>query len=186
MATEIINNGASLKIKIDGDPRDIIKSQIREVTVVRDTIIKIDIGLGALYNVFVDQATVTVPVSTDVNDLKDQILAMLQTATQSGLATEQKQIDELAKITTLQGQVQDLQTKLASVDNKLFFRPCITDENNPNMVYKGYALPGSLVTDAVWAIEKISYTKGVLKSQWAAGNKNLDKIWNNRATLIYS
>jgi uncharacterized Fe-S cluster-containing MiaB family protein len=52
MATEISNNGASLKIVVDLAPRYILKNQIREVEVVRDTIIKIDIGQGALYNVF--------------------------------------------------------------------------------------------------------------------------------------
>ena len=43
MSTQIINNGASLKIVIDTDSRLILKSQVRDVNVVRDTIIKIDI-----------------------------------------------------------------------------------------------------------------------------------------------
>ena len=41
-----------------------VRYQIREVEIVRDTIIKIDIGQGALNNIFVDQATVTIPAST--------------------------------------------------------------------------------------------------------------------------
>ena len=185
MATEIQNNGASLNIVTDGTPNYILKSQIRDVNVLRDTIIKIDIGLGALNNVFIDQTAVDAPVSKDVNDLRDQILGMLQTSS-AGLATEVKQDSEIATIKNLQTQVADLQTKLGSVDNKLFFEPALVDENNPNYIYKGYAVPGSKSSDAVWAIEKISAKKGILFYQWAAGTKNFDKVWDNRATLIFS
>ena len=185
MATEINNNGNSLKIVTDQVPLLVLKSEIKDVNVLRDTILKIDIGQGALNNIFVDQLDVTLPVSTSVDDLRDQVLAMLQTST-TGLATEQKQIDEINKINDLKTQVQDLQTKVGSVDNKLFFQPNITDQNNPNFIYKGYALPGSKTSDAVWAIEKVSSKKGIVASQWAAGNKSFDKIWDNRSKLIFS
>src|SRR5579872_867072 len=102
MATEITNNGSSLKIVTDGSPRFILKNQIREVEVVRDTIIKIDIGQGALYNVFIDQTTVDAPVSKDVNDLRDQIIAMLQTTSAAGLATQDLQTAEINQISALQ------------------------------------------------------------------------------------
>lgn len=105
MATEIINNGSSLKIVTDGSPRFILKHQIKEVEVVRDTIIKIDIGQGALYNVFVDQTEVTVPASTDVNDLRDKIMEMLQSPAAVGLATEAKQTEGNAEIVNLKNSV---------------------------------------------------------------------------------
>ena len=183
--TEIINNGASLKINSDGSPRDIMKSQIREVTVVRDTIIKIDIGQGALNNVFIDQLDVTNPVSTDVNNLRDLILAMLQNSA-AGLATEIKQDSEIATIKDLQLQVKDLQSKVGSVDSKLFFEPALVDESNPNVIYNGYAAPGAKTSDAVWAIEKITAKKNILSYQWAGGTKDFDKVWDNRAKLIFS
>jgi hypothetical protein len=186
MATEISNNGASLKIVVDLAPRYILKNQIKEVEVVRDTIIKIDIGQGALYNVYVDQADVDSPASTSVDDLREQIMGMLQTVSNAGGATELKQDNEIAAIGTLQAQVKDLQTKIGSVDSKLFFKPSMIDENNPNFVYRGYSMPGSKTSDAVWAVEKVSVKKGVLTSQWAAGNKNFDKVWDNRATLAFS
>lgn len=185
MATEIVNNGASLKITTDGDTRIILKSQIKDVNVLRDTIIKIDIGQGALNNIYVDQATVTNPVSASVDDLRDKILAMLQGST-AGLATEVKQDNEIATIQELKVQVTDLQTKVGSVDSKLFFEPALVDENNPNTVYKGYALPGAKTNEAVWAIERITSKKGILSYQWAGGNKSFNKVWENRAALIYS
>src|ERR1700741_4252153 len=87
---QIINNGTSLKIVTDGVPRLILKSQIKDVNVLRDTIIKIDIGQGTLNNVYVDQVDVTEPASASVDELRDKIIAMLNTST-AGLATEQKQ-----------------------------------------------------------------------------------------------
>ena len=185
MATEIINNGASLKIVTDNAPRYILKSQIREVDIARDTIIKIDIGQGALYNVFVDQTEVTVPVSSSVGDLRDKIIDMLQTSI-AGLATEQKQTEGNAEIINLKNSINEVRDKMNALNDKLFYEPKMEDENNNNIVYKGYANPGALTTAAVWAITKITNTKGVLSYQWADGNKNFDNIWDNRKTLVYS
>jgi len=191
---EIINNGASLKIKTNGIPRDLIKAQIHEVTVLRGTIIKIDIGQGALFNVFIDQAQVITPASGDVNDLREQILVMLAPPssggsgqTLTGFATEANQTAEIAHIAALQEQVSDLQNKLGSVDNKVFYQPSITDQNNPNMIYKGYALPGADTRSPVWAIERVTYQDGLVISTWSGGNKNLDKVWDSRDKgVVYS
>jgi hypothetical protein len=51
MATIIENNGGSIKITENGASRFVLKYQVREVEIVRDTIIKIDIGQGALNNI---------------------------------------------------------------------------------------------------------------------------------------
>ena len=185
MATTIENNGASLKITDAGDVRFVLKSQIREVEIVRDTIIKIDIGQGALNNIFVDQAIVTAPVSTGVEDLRDQIMGMLQ-GNVAGSATEAKQTEEIAAIANLQTAVAALQTKVNSIEDKTPYQPSLVDESNANAVYNGFALPGAKVTDPVWAIQKVTKVKGVLTYQWAAGTKAFDKIWNNRTALIYS
>lgn len=185
MATQIINNGSSLKIVTDNVPRLILKTQIKDVNVLRDTIIKIDIGQGTLNNVYVDQVDVKEPASASVDELRDKIIAMLST-NGAGLATEQKQDSEIATIQDLKVQVSDLQTKVGSVDSKLFFEPTLVDENNPNTVYKGYALPGAKTSDPVWAIARVSSKNGIVSYKWAGGSKALDKIWDNRAALIYS
>ena len=185
MIVEIINSGASLKIISDGSPRFVLKNQIREVEIVRDTIIKIDIGQGALYNVFVDQAEVTVPTSLNVADLRDKIMEMLQTSV-NGLATEQKQTEGNSEIVNIKNSVNDMKDKVNALNDKLFFEPKQVDEANSNAVYKGFANPGAQNVDAVWAIQKITNTKGVLTYLWAGGNKNFDKVWNDRKVLVYS
>lgn len=186
MVTEIINNGASLKIVTDNAPRFILKNQIKEVEVVRDTIIKIDIGQGALYNVFIDQTEVTVPASASVEALRDLIMDMLQIVAVVGLATEQKQTEGNAEILNLKNSVNEMKEKINSLNDKLFYEPKLVDESNANAIYKGYAIPGTLTANPVWAILKITNKLGVLSYQWAGGNKNFDKVWDDRKTLIYS
>lgn len=181
----IENNGASIKITEDGVSRYILKYQIREVEIVRDTIIKIDIGQGALNNIFIDQASVTIPASASVEILRDLIMGMLQSNV-AGTATEAKQTEEIAAIANLQTAVSALQTKVNSIEDKTPYQPSLVDESNANAVYNGFALPGAKVTDPVWAIQKVTKVKGVLTYQWAAGTKAFDKIWNNRVALIYS
>lgn len=185
MTVEIVNNSASLKIISDGSPRFVLKNQIREVEIVRDTIIKIDIGQGALYNVFVDQAEVTVPVSLNVADLRDKIMEMLQTSV-NGLATEQKQTEGNSEIVNIKNSVNDMKDKVNALNDKLFFEPKQIDEANANVVYKGFANLGAQNADAVWAIQKVTNNKNVLTYQWAGGNKNFDKVWDNRKALVYS
>jgi hypothetical protein len=184
-AVQIINNGASLKIITDGVARYITKYQIREIAIVRDTIIKLDTGEGPLYNVFIDFADVTAPAVASVDALRDAINDMLQTNL-AGFATESKQTDQIAQINTLQNSVNDLNTKIGTVNDKILYQPALVDEANPNSVYEGYANPGVKTSDPVWAIRKTTNTKGLLSYKWAAGNKNFDKVWDNRATLVYS
>jgi hypothetical protein len=174
MATQIENNSNNLKITVDGNSRFIMKSQISEVEIAYENIIKIDIGKGALNNVFVDQADVTVPVSTNVIDLRDKILVMLQPVVGSGNATEAKQTEQTLELQAVKVAVTDIKDKMASVNDKLFFEPRISDETNANTIYRGYALTGISGDVAGWAV------------QWAGGTKDFDKIWNNRKNFIYS
>jgi hypothetical protein len=185
MATIIENNGGSIKITENGSSRFVLKYQVREVEIVRDTIIKIDIGQGALNNIYVDQADVTAPVTATVEELRDQIIGMLQTNV-TGTATEAKQTEEINEIKNLQAVVGNLQAKVNSLDDKTFFQPKLVDESNANVVYNGFAVPGSAVDAPVWAIQKVTKVNGVYSYQWAGGNRNFDKIWNNRKALIYS
>lgn len=115
MATIIENNGGSIKITENGSSRFVLKYQVREVEIVRDTIIKIDIGQGALNNIYVDQADVTAPVTATVEELRDQIIGMLQTNV-TGTATEAKQTEEINEIKNLQAVVGNLQAKVNSLD----------------------------------------------------------------------
>jgi hypothetical protein len=186
MAIEITNNGASLKIKNGLQIRNIMKAQIIEIVVVKTNIIKIDIGKGALYNIFIPYADVTVPITADPEALKDAINDLLAAASIAGNATEAKQIEEIGKLNLLNEQVTTIKNAVSTLDNKIFFEPVLIDESNPNIIYKGFASPAANAEEAVWAIQRISNTGDVCSYQWADGNKNFDNIWNNRTSLLYA
>jgi hypothetical protein len=135
-------------------------------------IVKIDIGLGSLNNIFINHSEVSEPVTPSAAALADAINAMLQTNL-GGIATEANQnteINELKNIKT----------------NQLFNEPQLCDETNPLSVYRGFGAPGSRTSDPVWAIQKTVKINGVVTQLWAGGNRNFDKVWDNRKTLQYS
>jgi hypothetical protein len=61
-------------------------------------------------------------------------------------------------------------------------------DGNNNVIYEGWAAhPGALTTDAVWAIKKNVFVgTNLVQELWAGGNTNYDKVWANRASLIYA
>jgi hypothetical protein len=185
MAIEISNNGASLKIKNGTQVRNIMKNQIQEIVVVKTDTIKIDIGKGALYNVFIPFADVTVPAVADAEALRDAINEMMAAPAIVGIATELKQIEEINKLTALNDAVSNIKTSVNTLDSKIFFEPVLIDESNPNIIYKGFASPAAKTDEAVWAIQKVSNTGDICSYQWADGDKNFDNVWNNRAALLY-
>jgi hypothetical protein len=81
MATQIINDNSCIRI-INGDtPLIINKSQVKTIDVVKNQTIRIDIGAGALRNIYIKYADVTLPAGLpDVDSLRDAIKAMLDTA----------------------------------------------------------------------------------------------------------
>jgi len=50
--------------------------------------------------------------------------------------------------------------------------------------YIAEAAPGSLTSDAVWRVKRL--TNATTSLQWAGGDAGFDKIWDDRVSLIYS
>jgi hypothetical protein len=183
MATTIEDNGTKIKITTDTEVRNVIKSRIKEIDVIKTNIIMIDIGVGALENIFIPYADVTAPAKPDPASLRDAILAFLETG---GIeAKEAKQTEEINLIGDLKATVQSLQNALASIDSKEFFKPLIVDKSGANVVYNGYAIPGTLTNAGAWAIEKVTSSKGIELHTWADGDMKFDNVWDNREKLIY-
>jgi hypothetical protein len=59
------------------------------------------------------------------------------------------------------------------------------------VIYKGWAVPGALTSQAVWKIQRIEFVgadKDVVYT-WAgvtSNEANYDQIWDDRASLTYS
>lgn len=66
-----------------------------------------------------------------------------------------------------------------------------TDDTNrgltPDVTYVGEADPGSLPSDPVWRIKRISDDGSeFITIQWAGGVATFSQIWDNRTSLTYS
>ena len=62
-----------------------------------------------------------------------------------------------------------------------------TDFASTTIAYVGEAIPGTLDSSASWRIKRL--TLGLdddVVTEWAGGNANFDKVWNDRASLSYS
>ena len=55
-------------------------------------------------------------------------------------------------------------------------------------VYAGEAAPGTLPNEAGWRIQKITYdvSDNPLIVEWASGNQNFDKVWDERSSYTYT
>lgn len=190
MPVQIVNNGASLKITNSGAVRRILKSQIWEISVIKTNVIKIDLGLGALHNIYINFADVDSPVTATPDALCDNINNMMQSLV-SGGATDQNQLSEITQLQNINTAISSLNTTISnggSGGGGAFSEALVVDESNPNVIYRGYANPNSSQAAAVWAIKKTTTNSNgdITTTTWADGNQNFDNIWNNRATLAYS
>ena len=60
-------------------------------------------------------------------------------------------------------------------------------DGSGNMIYEGWAVPGTPASSPAWAIRKYTYSGGLLQtSQWAYGTSALSFVWNNRASFPYA
>lgn len=122
MPTTISNNGASIKIDTGTTVRNIMKNQIIEVSVIKTTIIKIDIGQGPLNNVFIPYASVSSPLTPSPADLRDAIndfMANSVNSTTSGGATEAKQDTQISKQDTQTSKLTAIDTATSNISTKV-------------------------------------------------------------------
>ncbi len=57
-----------------------------------------------------------------------------------------------------------------------------------NVVYEGYAAPGTAESAAAWQIVKHTYdgSNNHLTTKFADGTNDYNQVWDNRASLSYS
>jgi hypothetical protein len=59
------------------------------------------------------------------------------------------------------------------------------DTTDGSVIYIGYAIPGTLDSDAGWQITKITISGAIIKFRYADSNLDFDNVWNNRGSLDY-
>lgn len=65
------------------------------------------------------------------------------------------------------------------------FAVCLDDTTTTNVTYVGMAAIASATSAAVWQVQKIDESSGLVIT-WADGNDNFDNVYDNRASLTYS
>lgn len=187
MTTTIADKGAVIQLTIDTQVRNIIKAQIVEVSVIKTNIIKIDIRMGALDNIYIPFADVTQPITANPEALRDLISSYLPTSgsVAGAGATESKQIEEINLLNTVNTSVQEISNTLRNMDSRVFQQPLLEDNSGAGVIYLGYANPGTPAEDASWAIQRIQKLNGISIHKWSSGSKDLKAKWSERESLDY-
>ncbi len=190
METTITDNGASIKLTIGAQIRNIAKSQIVEIAVIKTNIIKIDIRMGALYNIYIPFANVTSPITANAEALRDAINNLLPSTSGGGAglvgaATETKQNQEIQLLGGINTELQNVKGVLNSMNDQTLNEPLLVDDGGVGIIYKGYAAIGTASSDLAWAIQRIERKGDVNVTTWANGNSKLINRWDDRELLKY-
>lgn len=147
-------------------------------------------------------AGVVKKLQDDIANLKKQLDAKQSTNVFAGTGSGEVRVlrmDDVDKSGLVDGAVM---TYSAALNKIIFTVPTnvgtSTDESMPfakridfisdNELYKAEAPVGSLETDPVWRIHKITISPidSDIVEVWANGNSNYDKVWANRLSYTYS
>lgn len=189
MAIQIFGDHATLMI-VNGEATLYIqKNKIKRVDVIKDELIRLDLGTSDLEDYFIPYADVTFPLLDNAGDLRDAINAMLAIAPAAPFppdyARECQQVNILNVLNTVSATLDAIKGFVISIEAGIFDTPLRVDYESESVSYRGFAAPGSLTDNPVWAIQKTTHTTTGEKVTWANGSKSLTNIWNDRATITY-
>jgi hypothetical protein len=176
MNISITNNHTTLTIANGENTRTINKTLIREVSILKNNILKLDIGGGALRNIFLPIAEISEPTFGDAVDLTEQINAML-------VPQDETILNDL---TDLSATIGGIQNRLSGLMPATLQQPILVDDSNPNVIYSGFAVIGANTHAAQWAIMRtILGTDDVQRNQWVNGAQLLESSWDARFNYTY-
>ncbi|GAA4727386.1 hypothetical protein [Flavisolibacter ginsenosidimutans] len=182
-ATNLINDGAVIRIEKNGKTLLVAKDQVKTIDTVHDNIVRIDIGEGPLKNIFLNYQEVSNPVVASANELRDTIKAMM--VTDAYLGGDAKEVTQIAIL----NQVSQLTNVLVAINNRELKvtadEPSRTDESNPYTIYRGWHSRFGIPDQQEWAIERIRRDGDEIISEWAFGTKRAIYPWTERETLNY-
>lgn len=173
---QISNTSTHLVINNAGNIRQLLKQNVREVSILGNNTLKLDIGGGALRNIFLPIADITAPVFDNPETLVNAVNALL-TPPEIAITDNLHQLQNT--ITEMEGQIANLLP--ASMQEPLY-----VDESNPNVIYSGFAPQGSSVSEPVWAIMRTTIHGDIIQNEWAGGTQQMNSVWDNRRELEYA
>ncbi len=183
VATQIINDGAVIRIEKSGKTLLVAKDQVKTIDTVHDNIVRIDIGEGPLKNIFLNYQQVNDPVVASAPELRDSIKAMMITGQYSGAdAKEVTQLSILSQLQTLANNIAAIKQIQADITE---LEPSRLDESNPYMIYRGWHGVLGVPEVSEWAIERVRRENDEIIHEWAFGKKDMSFKWSERDTLTY-
>ena len=189
MSYQIFNDSACIRIERTISSNDIkvlmvSKEQIRTIDIIKNDIVRIDIGEGPLKNIYLNYTEVTFPTVNSAGQLRDHINSLMISDINDGDYPSEETLQEIA------GRLGDLAQQLKEIKNQgedvTKVEPVFMDESSPNVIYKGWSKSLADGATPVWAIQKISRTNDIVAHEWADGNQLYDNAWDNRLQLAYS
>ncbi len=189
MSFQIFNDGACIRIQRLGDQNNVTKvlmvskEQVKTIDVIKDNIVRIDIGEGPLQNIFINYQEVTFPALNSANDLRAEINAMLKSDIYDGdNLSEVTQLNILTKLEEIATLIQGNNVAEADFSKR---EPSRIDESNPYMIYKGWH---RLVGDEganEWAVQRIRRENDIIYYEWAFGSQKQIYTWIDRENHFY-
>jgi hypothetical protein len=184
MPTEIFNDGACIRILSNNNTLLLSKLQIKTIDTIRTDTVRIDIGEGALKNIYIRAEEVITPDGLLTADsLRDWLNTILLSNT-SGSATEANQQLEIGQLNLIRLLLTDIKAMIAAYTGGKG-SPLRIDESNPYEIYYGYSSPNTPGNVDFWAIQRVSRRGDIISYTWADGNELYDNIWDDRLTLTY-
>lgn len=176
MSIQITSTSSHIVITNGSNVRNINKQVIREISILRGTTIKIDIGGGALRNIFLPIADITAPEHLDAPALLVALNNMLIPL----------EIELEHDLTAMSETLRSMTEQIANILPASMQEPSIVDESRENVIYTGFAEPNADPSAPSWAIMRSTIQDDIIINDWAGGVQTMTSIWDNRASLSYS
>lgn len=182
----VYNDGAFIRLVFSGSMIQVNKSQIKTIDTVRNDIVRLDIGEGALKNIYIRLNEVSYPQGLkNVTELRNYIKGLMIL---NGFSTEAKQDAVIVELQQMKLLLADMKNAFQNKTVGVLLtvkQPLREDDSQPNILYKGFAIPNANNSEPQWAIQRISRTDREIIYEWAEGNELCNKVWEKRYDLQY-
>jgi hypothetical protein len=188
MQTEIYSNSRCIKIVLDGRLVAVNKQQIKTMNTLDGDKVQIDIGEGPLKQIYLRASEVTIPSTfASSAELLDTLVDFWVKGLDCCADTKAKMDRQITELVNINAVLLDIRAGLNPVSPPadIFAAPLQTDNEQPGVVYEGFAAQGTTLESAGWAIRQTVNQNNQTVQLWSNGTKSLDNIWIDRANISY-
>jgi hypothetical protein len=180
---QILNDGSCIRIQRGEKTLLVTKEQVKTLDTVHESIVRIDIGEGALKKIYLNYQQVAQPLVASADELRDAIAAMLVSeVVEESNATELTQLNVFNQLTMIASLLQDIHQTLSDLTRR---DPTRVDQSNPNLIYHGWHSMRGAPDQNEWAIRRIRREGDQIYYEWAEGIQDPMFKWTMREQHRY-